>query len=73
MTISIIFKNSKTLTLRNIDSLYLSLEDNIWRFFNDLHDYTIEEDLDTLEGLGLEFEDDTIFVPHNTIQQMSIR
>lgn len=73
MTVSITFKNLKKLTLRHIDSCYLSKEDNTWRFFNDLDDLEIEEELINIEKLGVEFDGDTVFVPHGTINSISFK
>lgn len=73
MTVSITFKNLKKLELRHVDSCYLSEEDNTWRFFNDLDDLKIEEELVNIESLGVEFDGDTVFVPHDIINSISFK
>lgn len=69
MTINILFKNGRELTLKHIDSCYLG-DDNTWRFFCDLDDREILGDTNLF---GVEVDGDTIFVFHDTISSISFR
>lgn len=69
MTITIDFKSGRELTLKNIDSCYLG-EDNTWRFFCDLKDREIIGDA---HMSGIEIDEDTVFVLHDTIESISFK
>lgn len=74
MTVSIIFNNGLELKLKKIDSCYLGEEDNIWRFFNDLEDMIVRKNTENLSiPCGVEFDGDTVFVPHDTINSISFK
>lgn len=70
MTINILFKSGRELTLKHIDSCYLGEDDKTWRFFCDLDDREI---LGDTHLFGVEIDGDTIFVFHEMIASISFR
>lgn len=73
-TVTIKFNNGLELVLKKIDSCYLDEEDYIWRFFNDLEDMLVRTNGNQLSTpCGVEFDGDTVFIPHNVIKTISFK
>ena len=70
LTVNITTKDGNEITIKNIDSLYYTEEDETYRLFNDLNDMTLSS---TKPIDDIEIDGDTIYVPISIISLISIR
>ena len=70
LTINITTKDDNEITIKNIDSMYYTEEDETYRLFNDLNDMSISF---TKPIDDIEIDGDTIYIPISIISLITIK
>lgn len=70
LTVDITTKDGNEITIKNIDSMYYTEEDETYRLFNDLNDMSVSS---TKSIDDIELDGDTIYIPISIISLITIK